>query len=52
MRQDLSEGEFNQMSLTIPKYHPLSVFMDEPHNLLNQDIAHNVIRLHWKYSKA
>jgi hypothetical protein len=30
MRQDLSEGAFNHPDLTVPKYHPLSVLMDEP----------------------
>jgi hypothetical protein len=30
MRQDVSEEAFNQMRLTAPKYHPLSVPMDEP----------------------
>jgi hypothetical protein len=54
MRQDLSEKAFNQTDLTVPPifcYHPLSVPMAEPLILLNQDRAHNIIRLHWKYSK-
>jgi hypothetical protein len=41
------------MDLTVPptiiNYHPLSVPMAEPLILLNQERAHNVIRLHWKY---
>jgi hypothetical protein len=40
------------MDLTVPPifcYHPLSVPMAEPLILLNQDRAHIVIRLHWKY---
>jgi hypothetical protein len=52
MRQDLSEKAFNQTDLTVPPilcYHPLSVPMVEPLILLNQDRAHIVIRLHWKY---
>jgi hypothetical protein len=50
MKQDLSEKAFNQTDLTVPptiiNYHPLSVPMAEPLILLNQDRAHNVIRLH------
>jgi hypothetical protein len=52
MRQDLSEKAFNQTDMTVPPifcYQPLSVPMAEPLILLNQDRAHNVIRLHWKY---
>jgi hypothetical protein len=30
MRQHLSEGAFNHLDLTVPKYHPLSVPMDKP----------------------
>jgi hypothetical protein len=40
------------MDLTVPPilcYHPLSVPMVEPLILLNQDRAHIIIRLHWKY---
>jgi hypothetical protein len=47
--QDLSEKAFNQMNLTVPPmlcYRPLSVPMVEPLIILNQDRAHNVIRLH------
>jgi hypothetical protein len=54
MRQDLSEKAFNQTILTLPPifcYHLMSVLMAELLILLNQDRAHNVIRLHWKYSK-
>jgi hypothetical protein len=50
--QDLSEKVFNQTDLTVPPilcYHPLSVPIVEPLIILNQDRAHNVIRLHWKY---
>jgi hypothetical protein len=52
MRQDLSEKAFNQTDMTMPPifcYEPLSVPMAEPLILLNQDRAHNFIRLHWKY---
>jgi hypothetical protein len=52
MKQDLSEKAFNQTDLTVPPilcYHPLSVPMVELLIILNQDRAHNVIRLHWKY---
>jgi hypothetical protein len=54
MGQDLSEKAFNQTSLTLPPifcYHLVSVLLAEPLILLNQDRAHNVIRLHWKYCK-
>jgi hypothetical protein len=50
--QDLLEKVFIQTDLTVPpilRYHPPSVPMVEPLILLNQDRAHNVIRLHWNY---
>jgi hypothetical protein len=52
MKQDLLEKAFNQTSLTVPPilcYHLLSVLLVEPLIILNQDRAHNVRRLHWKY---
>jgi hypothetical protein len=52
MKQDLLEKAFNQTSLTVPPilcYHLMSVLLVEPLIILNQDRAHIVIRLHWKY---
>jgi hypothetical protein len=52
MKQDLLEKAFNQTSMIVPPifyYHLLSVLLVEPLIILNQDRAHIVIRLHWKY---
>jgi hypothetical protein len=54
MRQDLLEGEINHTSKTHSHLQillPSNVLQQvEPTNL-NQDRAHNVIRLQWKYTK-
>jgi hypothetical protein len=53
MRQDLLEEAFNQTSLTVPPIHQLPPHVSThgcSYIVLNQDRAHSVIRLHWKYS--
>jgi hypothetical protein len=52
MRQDLSEGAFNHPDLIVPKNTTLCQYpWMNPHNIINQDRAHIVIRLHWKLAK-
>ena len=53
LRRDLSEEEFNHTCKTRPTYNsPTSASQADrlnPHNLVDQDRAHNVKRLHWKH---